>query len=46
MYVTDYGNNIFFAFLFLGAFYLDADTIWLMWMSNLSDVPMPACIIF
>ena len=45
MSLTDWVNNTFFDFLFLGIFSLGDDTIWLVWVSNLSEVPLRVCIL-
>ena len=43
---TGWGNVTFVAFLFPGAFSLETVTIWLVWVSNLSEVPLPVYILY
>ena len=43
--LTDWVNNTFVAFLLLGLFPLNVDTIWLVWAYEMTDMPLIVCIL-
>ena len=45
MSLTVWINNTVVAFLFVGSFSFDIDTMWAVWVSNMSEVNLPVWII-
>ena len=43
--LTDWYNNTFIAHMFLWVFYFDTETIFPVWVPNLSEAPLPVWIL-